>query len=401
VQALDNVTVLDLTHHIAGPYATRLLADFGANVVKIEQPGGDLARKLGPFQGDETNPERSGLFFYLNCNKRSVVLDLKTPAGRDALTALARKADVAVESHAPGELDRMGVGWEFLHAANPAMPLISLSNFGQTGPYRDYRLTELTLYGFAGEMYTMGETDREPVKMAGTAALIESGSATLVATMAALTSAKRHGISQHVDVALAETQMGGVDRRHATAIGYQFSGRRSLRVASAANGMPGGIYPCADGYVEFAAAGIRYDRILDMLGTPEWALEPRYTDSLQRLQPHVIEEWNVHFLGWCLERTKREVWAEARRAKVLCGPLFTTQELFQDEHFRGRGFWTEVEHPLMGEVTIPGRPFIMEKGGWELRRPAPLLGQHTEEVLKEVGVPQETISAVLEAGAMR
>jgi len=401
VQALDNVTVLDLTHHIAGPYATRLLGDYGANVIKIEPPGGDLSRKLGPFQADQPHPEKSGLFFYLNCNKRSVVLDLATAAGREALAAIARQADIAVESHAPGALDRLGIGWEFLHAANPAMPLVSLSNFGQSGPYRDYRLTELTLYAFAGEMYTMGETDREPVKMAGTAALIESGSATLVAAMAALTSAKRHGIAQHVDVALTETQMGGVDRRHATAIGYQFSGRKSPRVASAANGMPGGIYPCLDGYVEFAAAGIRYDRTLDMLENPGWALDERYTDRVSRLQPDVIEEWNVNFLGWCIERTKREIWAEARRAKVLCGPLFITQELFEDEHFRGRGFWHDVEHPALGKVTIPGRPFIMEKGGWQLRRPAPLLGQHTGEVLREAGLSPEAIAALTPAGGAR
>jgi crotonobetainyl-CoA:carnitine CoA-transferase CaiB-like acyl-CoA transferase len=398
MQALDNVTVLDLTHHVAGPYATRLMADFGADVIKVERPGGDVARRLGPFQGDEPHIEKSGLFLSLNNNKRSVVLDLRTAPGREALAALARKADLVVENFSPGTLDRLGVGWEFFQAHNPRASLVSVSNFGSTGPYRDYRLTELVLYGFAGEMYSMGMTDREPTKMAGTAALFESGAAVAPALMAALMASARNGTGQHVDVALAETHLGGVDRRHATAIAYQFSGRKTLRAAGAGGGMPQGIYPCADGYVDFTNAGLRPDRVNDMLGSPEWAQDPRYADPQLRLQPDVLEEWNASFLMWCLERTKREVWEEARRAKVMCGPLFTMQDLFEDEHFRGRGFWAKVEHPVMGEIEIPGRPFIMQEGGWALRRPAPLLGQHTAEVLREAGLPAATIAAVLAAG---
>lgn len=393
MQSLDNLTILDMTHHIAGPYATKLLADFGANVIKVEPPGGDIARQLGPFQGNQPHPEKSGTFFFLNTNKRSVVLNLKTAAGREALAALARKADLVVESFAPGTMDRLGVGYDFFRAINPSLPLVSISNFGQTGPYRDYRLTDLTLYAFAGEMYSMGETDREPVKMAGTAALIESGAAAAAAAMGAIFASKRHGIGQHVDISLAETHLGGVDRRHGTAIAYQFSGRKALRVASHGSGMPGGIYPCADGYVDFTNAGIYPDRVRDMVGNPEWMNDPRYSDPVQRLNPIVIEEWNANFLGWCLERTKREIWAEARRARVLCGPLFTMEDLFTDPHFRQRGFWATASHPVMGEVTMPGRPFIMERGGWQLRRAAPLLGQHTAEVLAEVGFDPAAVAA--------
>ncbi|GIW56826.1 MAG: formyl-CoA transferase [Nitrospiraceae bacterium] len=401
MQALDDVRVLDLTHHIAGPYATRLLADLGADVIKVERPGGDVARLLPPFKGGLPHPERSGLFFYLNCNKRSAVLDLATGAGKAALEALARRSHIVVENFAPGTLDRLGIGVEFFRRINPALPVVSISNFGQTGPYRDYRLTELTLYGFAGEMYSMGLTEREPVKMAGTAALFESGAAAAVAIMGALWASKRFGIGQHVDVSLAETHFGGVDRRHATAIAYQFSGRKTIRAAGGGAGMPQGIYPCADGYVEFTNASLRPDRVDDMLGHPDWNQDPRFNDPVQRLDPYVIEEWNTYFLTWCLERTKREIWEEARRAKVLCGPLFTMEDLFEDEHFRGRGFWARIQHPELGEVEFPGRPFIMGKGGWELRRPAPLLGQHTREVLQEAGVDAATVEQVLAAGGMR
>ena len=392
MQALDNVRVLDLTQHIAGPYATRLLADFGADVIKIERPGGDIARQLGPFKGNEPHPEKSGLFFYLNCNKRSVVLDLATTAGKEAMAALAETADIVIESFGPGTMESFGMGYDFFRAIKPELPVVSISNFGQDGPYRDYKLTDLTLYAFAGEMYSMGETDREPVKMAGTAALFESGAAAAVGIMGTLFASNRHGIGQHTDIALAETHFGGVDRRHATAIAFQFSGRKSLRVASHGGGMPQGIYPCADGYVDFTNAGLRPDRVAEMLNHAEWLNDPRFSDPAQRMNPLVIEEWNGNFIVWCIERTKREIWEEARRAKVLCGPMFTMEDLFTDEHFRNRGFWTNVEHEALGEVTIPGRPLIMQKGGWQLRRAAPLLGQHTNEVLAEVGLSASAIA---------
>ena len=397
MQALDDITVLDLTHHIAGPYATKLFADFGANVIKIEKPGGDITRALGPFKGGVPHPEKSGLFFYINSNKRSVVLDLKTSAGREALAALAGHADLVIESFAPGVIDRLGIGYDFFHAINPELPLISVSNFGQSGPYRDYQATELVMYGFMGEMYSMGLNEREPVKMAGTAAMFESGASIAVAMMGALFSSKRHGVGQHVDISIAETQAGGVDRRHATTIAYQFSGRKTVRAASSAGGMPQGIYPVADGYIDFTNAGLYPDRVAEMLNHAEWLDDPRFIDPLQRMDPYVIEEWNIHFLQWCLERTKREAWAEARRAKVLCAPLFTMQDMFEDDHFRDRGFWQSVDHPDLGSVEIPGRPFIMGKGGWEMRRPAPRLGQHSEEVLREAGLDDAAIQAATAA----
>ena len=177
----------------------------------------------------------------------------------------------------------------------------------------------------------MGEPDREPTKMAGTAALFESGAAAASASWARCSHRSRHGIGQHVDISLAETHFGGVDRRHATAIAFQFSGRKTVRAASHGGGMPQGIYPCADGYVDFTNAGLRPDRVADMLNHAEWLNDPRYNDPVQRMNPAVIEEWNANFLGWCLERTKREIWAEARRAKVMCGPLFTMEDLFTDD----------------------------------------------------------------------
>ena len=170
---IAGLRILDLSVGIVGPYATKLLADYGADVVKVEPPRGDAARQLGPFPGGIPNQEKSGIFFYFNTNKRSVALDLKHPDGREALLHLVDSADVVVESFRPGNLQRLGLGWEVLHARKPSVPLVSLTNFGQDSPYRHYEGSELVLYGFGGEMYTMGVAEREPVKMFGTAAMVE------------------------------------------------------------------------------------------------------------------------------------------------------------------------------------------------------------------------------------
>ena len=397
---LDDVTVLDLTHYIAGPYATKLLADYGADVIKIERPGGDPARRLGPFAGNEQHPEKSGTFFYFNTNKRSLVLDLKQARARELFSQLLDRADVVVESFRPGALDALGIGWEFIHARRPPVPLVSISNFGQTGPYRDYKGSELVLYGFAGEMYTMGVGDREPVKMYGTAALVESGAAAATAIFAAFLVAREQGVGQHVDFSIVDSHFGGNDRRHATAIGYEFSGRKSVRTTGPTIALASGVYPCADGYVEFTAASVRMDRLSEMLGNPEWLADPKWREPATAFNPQSVEEFSAYLYGWLASRTKREVWAEARRAKVLCGPLFTIADLFQDPHFRGRGFWEDVAHSEMGAFEMPGRPFIMNDSPWELRRPAPLLGEHTVEVLREMEFPDSQIDALLEARVM-
>jgi crotonobetainyl-CoA:carnitine CoA-transferase CaiB-like acyl-CoA transferase len=390
---LDDVTVLDLTSLITGPYATKLLADYGADVIKVERAGGDPARRLGPFKDDDPHLERSGTFLYLNSNKRSVVLDLRHERAGDVFTRLLDRADVVVENCRPGVLDRLGVGWEFIHARRPDVPLVSITNFGQESPYRDYKGSEVVLYGFAGELYTMGTADREPVKQYGTAALVQSGAAAATAIMAALF-AGAAGVGQHVDFAIVDSHFGGNDRRHSTVIAHEFSGRHQFRTAAGSIGLANGVYPCADGYVEFTAAGLRMDRLADMMSNPVWLADSKWYEPTAAGDLALVEEFNANFYAWLMERTKREVWSEARRAKVLCGPLFTVQEIVDDPHFRDRGFWQEMTHAEAGSFEMPGRPFIMDGSPWSLRRPAPLLGEHTGEVLREAGYSDGQIDAL-------
>lgn len=175
-QALDDVLVLDLTHYIAGPYCTKLLADYGARVIKIERPdGGDPCRWLGPFPDDVPHPEKSGLFLYLNTNKESVTLNLKLLRGRQLFMRLVAKADVVVENFHPHVMSDLGLDYPYLRPVNTRLLMTSISNFGQTGPYRDWRAQDLTLYGMGGEMYTSGAAGREPLKQAHNLTLYQGG----------------------------------------------------------------------------------------------------------------------------------------------------------------------------------------------------------------------------------
>jgi crotonobetainyl-CoA:carnitine CoA-transferase CaiB-like acyl-CoA transferase len=166
-----------------------------------------------------------------------------------------------------------------------------------------------------------------------------------------------------------------------------------------AQGMMYGVYPCGDGYVELGS-GDRLDRVADMLGHPEWLEDPKWRDPRAAADGDLIEEFNAHMLGWLMQRTKREVWAEARRARVMCGPLFTVQEIFEDPHFRGRGFWQQTKHEVLGEVEMTARSFTMHETPYELRRNAPLLGEHTAVILSELGYDGEQVDALAASGVV-
>ncbi len=389
---LKNVTVLDLTEHIVGPYATKLFADFGADVIKLERPGGDPARMLGPFKDDDRRIEKSGSFFYFNTNKRSVELDLKSSQGKEAFWSLAAKANVIVEGYRPGTLERLGVGWKQIHEKLPALPLISVSNFGQHGPYRDYRGSDLVLYGFGGEMFSTGMLHREPIKMYGTAALVQSGSTLSTAIMGALFASRKHGRGQHVDFSIADSHLVGVDRRHSAVVGFQYSGRKSLRAAGTApTGMLSGLFECADGWVSIIAGGKRFQGVREFMDHPDWLNDPKWDNPAIQADPEAIKEFHGHLFPWLKTKSKREIWAAGRKAKFICGPLYTVDEVFSDPVFKARGLWQQTSTAELGEFRFPGRPFLMSATPWEYRGPAPQLGEHTREVLAQAGVSPQKI----------
>jgi len=404
-QALCNIKVLDFTQHVAGPYCTKLMADQGADVIKVERPGtGDLARRLGPYPDDVPHPERSGLFLHLNTNKRSITLDLNTHAGRNIAQKLAAESDVVVESFRPGTMESFGLDYQSLKSVNQNLVMTSISDFGQTGPYRDYRGSDIIFYAMGGEMFSTGLADREPVKLGHNVILYQAGATASVGTMGALFLAldpeDGRAVGQHVDVSIMETQVGSIDRRMTALIAYQYTGEISGREHYGGSGYPNGVFPCEDGYFAIAGGRVYFPRVVKMLGSPESLQDPRWYAPESQSDPELRQEFEQTFLPWILSKSKQQAWEAAQNQRVLSGPLNTIQDLANDPFFNKRGAFSQVDHPQTGPLNQPGRPFIMSETPWTLRRPAPLLGQHNKEVLTELGYETEDIIRLRELGVI-
>ncbi len=392
--ALDGITVLDLTAHIAGPYATKLLADLGARVIKVERPGGDPIRGFGPWLGDEPGIERSGSHQFLNTNKESIVLDLKSAGGREVLERLLPRADVVVTSYPPAVAERLGLMPDAVREAAD-VNVLSLTNFGWNGPYRDYALSETVLYAMGGEMYSHGSIGREPLKMGGTASLVQCGAMAAIGALGAVYATEVHGITQRVDVSLFDVQLNSVDRRSSAIMAYRFCGRVNAPPAVAGPSTGAGVvgvFPCADGYVEMtASAGPYWQRFAEMIDRPDFQ-EPKWSDPAWVRSPEAREEVDIALYPWLAERTRAEVWEAAREAHAILAPLFTATDLYEDPVFRERGLWTEVEHETLGRFPMLGRPYTLSETPWAIRRAAPLLGQDTDAILDEAGYDAAAIA---------
>ena len=403
-QVLSGAKVLDLTWHIAGPYCTKLLADHGADVIKVERPGtGDPARSMAPFLGDVPHPERSGLFLHLNTNKRSITLNLKSDAGKKIFSELAKGVDVVVESFSPRVMPSLGLSYQELEKLNPRLVMTSISNFGQTGPYRDFKASELIIYGMGGSMYCNGIPEREPLKKGGRVIEYQAGAHAATATVMALIVVQTQGFGQQVDVSMMETQLGAIDRRMSHIVAYQYNGLPTARpypTAGLGFGFPFGIHPCQDGRWELAGMGQVFPRTARMLGMPELANDPRFSTLMAQADPASKEAFDEIFLTWSMQRTRKECVDAGQAAGVLCGPINNSKDLADDPHWRARGLWTEIEHTAAGKLTYPGAPIKFGEGGWKVTAPAPALGQHNEEVYSQLGYAKDDLVKLRERGVI-
>ncbi len=383
MQPLTGVRVLDLTWHVAGPYATKLLADYGADVLKVERPGlGDPARAIGPFPGDAPHRERSGTFLHLNTNKRSITLDLKSPAGQAILRELARDADVVIESFAPRVLPSLGLDYAALSAVNPRLVMCSVSSFGQTGPCRDWKATDLTLHALGGQSISTGTPEREPLKAADHLMEYQAGQMAALAVLGAVLHQQWEGEGQHIDVSIYEVVQSSADRRMTALIGYQYTGQNATRAPMLPTALPLGYFPCKDGYVCFVVAPpARWTRFMHMVGRPDLVNDPRFRDPTAWAKPEVKEEIDALFYPWLMERTKQQAMEEAQAARIAATAINSPLDVLHDKHFRERGCWREAVHPEAGRLPHCGPSFRIDGGGWALRRTAPLLGQDNEAVL--------------------
>ena len=395
--ALEGVRVLDLTHHIAGPWCTKLLADYGADVIKVERPEGDPARRMAPFFHDQTGPENSLLFLYLNTSKRGVTLNLKTGQGRQMLQELVRETDLLVENFAPRVMPSLGLDYDCLREVNPALVMVSISNFGQTGLYRDYRATEIVEYALGGLMYIFGAYDREPLKHALHQAQFKAGTNSASAALMALYHQRLTGRGQHIDVSIQECIASTL---RDVVNNYTYTGAVRRRQPNHSGDLTR-LRAAADGYVlpnPGAGASMDWDAVAEFLDAPELKDE-KFNDASARLA-------NAEELGELLDRifqtkNKFDVFYAAHQQRFIYGVVQSPEEVLANDQYGEREYWVDLDHLNMGAFKLPGAPFLMSDSPWQVRQPAPTLGQHNRELFgQRLGCSDTDLSGLRAMGVI-
>jgi len=400
-RALEGLTVVELGQGVSAPYCAKLFADYGADVVKVEPPEGDLARRWGPFPGDTPDPEKSGLFFFLNTNKRGIVLDVTTPAGRDELLALLACADVFIENQCPSDLAAWGIDYETVADVNPGLVMISITPFGQTGPYRDWRAYDLNAFHLTatGSRYC-GLPDQAPLEHGTFSADFYGGITGAAWGMAAVRGRPNVGGGQHVDVssaeAIAATFVGG-QNIGAYAQDGAFHHRTGVGMPL---GAPATILPCKDGHVWMLALEPgQWNGVAEVMGNPDWMQLEMFQDMFTRAQNAdaiypLIEEWTA-------EHGKFEIMERCQAAGAPVTAVFTVAEAAEHPHVEARGYRVDIEHPALGTVRALGAPFKLPASPGGPTAPSPLLGQHTDEVRAAVSeaIPSDPPERWSAAGA--
>ena len=390
---LDDLLVLDISQGIAGPLCARLLGDYGADVIKIEPPGGECGRRMPPFFHDDPDPEKSLFFLLANLNKRGVILDLEQPQGADLFRRLARTADVIVESFPPGYLASLGLDHATLEQDNPSLVMTSITPFGQTGPYSHYKGGEIVAYATSGIMAISGTADREPLQHGGFPAQYEAAMNGMLATNVALLTRDLTGLGQHVDVSMQEVVASSLVINQPN---YAFTGGIQGRRRPEGNSF-GQVTPCKDGYfVSQEGGSITWNEIANFFGSEEMK-DQRFADPAQRmLHGH---ELDAIILDATKDRTMAEMFKTAsEQFRMLFGIVQTPEDLATCAQLDARGFYEEVEHPVIGRIKVPFRLWNMSAGGASCRRPSPLLGQHNAEIFTKLGCSAAEIGSLRTQG---
>lgn len=398
--ALNGVRVLEVAGLAAGPFAGRLLAITGAEVVKIEPPGiGDPARRRGPFFHDRPGADRSALFLYLNVGKLGVTLDLTRPAGREIFGRLAESADIAIVDVPPGFLGEMGLTYEALSATNPGLVLVCLSPFGLTGAYRDFRAYDLNVFHAGGEGYLLPNglaweafPDRPPLKPGGFLAEYLAGVSAAIGARAALYARDALGRGQLVDCSKQETQLV----LNHVAIQRYLDG--VLETRANRSFAYGGVVPCKDGYVELLTIEARqWEALVRFMGSPAWAREERFTDAASRAKHGA--EINRYLRAWAGEHTREWLFTEGQAAGVPMVPYRTPHEILKSPQETERGFFVEIDHPETGPLPYPSWPFRFSETPPSVVRHAPRLGEHNDLVYgQRLGYSRQAMVELSQAG---
>ncbi|MCJ7523094.1 MAG: CoA transferase [Dehalococcoidia bacterium] len=414
---LSGYRILDLTDD-KGHYCGKVLADLGADVIKIEPPGGDPSRNIGPFYKDTPDPEKSLSWWAYNTSKRGITLNLESDQGKDIFRRLVKNADAVVESSPPGYMDRLGLGYTALSEINPDIVVTSITPFGQTGPYKDWKADDLVGWAMAGQAYVTGDDDRPPCQISFPHGYLVAGSHAASGTLAALYYRECEGEGQHVDVSMQEAVLW------TTLLLVQFWDIMKINLFRAGSRRSMGTalfrlaFPCKDGHVGFLVAGgqlasitmpplIKWMAEEGMLGAFEDKKDWGPKDWTQKvdamaLTQETVDAWENSLLNFFATKTKSEIYEKAREKSMIIYPVSTTKDLAENVQLKTRDFYVEVEHPELGEtITYMGSPYKMTVDSWSIRRRAPLIGEHNKEIYDgELGLSQADMRLLKEAGVI-
>jgi crotonobetainyl-CoA:carnitine CoA-transferase CaiB-like acyl-CoA transferase len=399
--ALHGLRILDLTHALAGPYCSQVLADHGADVIKVEPLEGDFFRRMGPFRDDDTERTLGGLFQACNRNKRSIAINLKDPRGQALLKELAQNAHALVENYRAGVLDKMGIGYDALKAVNPALVYTSVRGFGDkvggVSPYMNWPAFDIVAQAMGGWMGITGTDADHPVKVGGGAGDTVSGLFAAFGTMAALWHARATGVGQYVDVAMTDSILALSEL-----VVSQYS-CRGVSPVPVGNGIPGmapfGTIRVKDGVIALAAPHEpQFRELARLLDLPEILEDPRFANEEMRWKNR--DALTAVIEGASLRHTKAQM-RELFGGKVPFSPIYTAEEIFADPHFEARNMLPQVEQPGSAlPAQVPGVPVKLSQTPGEVRHRAPLIGEHTRAVLHEGGVSADRIGELLAAGVI-
>jgi crotonobetainyl-CoA:carnitine CoA-transferase CaiB-like acyl-CoA transferase len=391
-RALDGLRVLDVTQVMAGPFCAMMLADLGAEVVKVEPPSGDSTRQMPGAAGTD-----SPAFNAVNRGKRSIVLNLKTAEGREVFARLARSSDILIENYRPGVMASLGLDYAALSAVNPRLIYASISGYGQTGPQRGKGGFDLIAQGVAGIMSVTGEPDGPPVKAGIPVTDLGAGLFALVGILAALEHRHRSGAGQLIDTSLVDA---GVALSVWEATEY-FSGIGVPAALGSAHRMnaPYQAVRCADGYITLGAANERlFRRLCEVLGQTEWGAEAAFADNASRVRNRDALAARIESITVTQPRAHWLALLDAN--DIPCGPINDYAQVFADPQVLARGMVVETEHPALGHLRTLGSPIKMSATPPDVSRRAPQLGEHTDEVLVEAGYSASEIGVLRSAHAI-
>ena len=401
-KALEGIRILDLTRIYAGPYCSMLFADMGAEVIKIEPPEGEIIRDNPPLvkqeEGGPHDRSRSGYFLTLNRNKYGITLNLKHPKALKIFNDLLKISDIVLENYAPGVMKRLGIDYPALKEVNPRIILCSISGFGQSGPDSQRMSFDIIAQAMSGMMSVTGHPDSPPTKVGTSLGDVGASLHAAFAVMTALWHREKTGEGQSIDVSMQECMVsileGGIPRWTV--------GKELLAPIGSMNPheCPMAAFRCKDGHIIIATVGDEHwERFCRAFNRPDWAADPAYRTKRQRWEKKYFLQEEIEKIT--TRYTVKEVGEMMDRERVANSPIMNIQQVVDDPHLSERGYFVEVDHPVIGKAKIPGIPFKMSETPGAVERPSPLVGEHNEFILgKYLGISKGEIDKLKEEGAV-